>query len=505
MVSRRAAMANTIALLVGLSLLLLPTSIAAQSPAAKDYRDPNNFVTSAYIPLDDYAFPWPKDLGILRGSFYEMGVQFGERDADGIFKNVEYLILPGVLKNYESMEQFRSVLAQYKAQHAAFTPQWMDFVAGAAVGAGPVLKECRYAKDLSPFDIMFALNISVTLSSPPKWRMKQEGIGSSVSSVPQEEEALACNGVWVTGPATKYGQSLTLFANHHGALYPHYKAIMVPSDPKANVVFVTGSSGRLFHNGYMFSDKGIGYHNLASGVSGDQFRDFGVETYVLLAHAAWFAKTVDEAVEIVTTGTPEYREKTQRKTLLRARSNLVAITGKDDACVVEYTAHRYAIRRPGDLGEKDKSYMAFSNNFFCDHSYDENNVRTSQSIMEYAGSSPAKLVASAERAYTLMWLVKNNYGKIDKDMLMYEFAPTHSRYKEDGTVIEPQLNKDGLFEPIASVCSHSIGKRLPSGSMRTVVELHDNLDVWSVPAWPCLFVGQPWDYDSIYWKRPASQ
>lgn len=208
--------------------------------------------------------------------------------------------------------------------------------------------------------------------------------------------------------------------------------LMIPDDPEANVVFVTGSAGRMFQSGWMVNDKGISLDVLAAGVSGKTARsthsDFGVETYPALFHAAFYGKTAQDAVDIVTIGTPEYREKTGRKTLLRARPNMMAICGKNEAYLVEYTAHRYAIRRPGDLGEKDGNYMAFANNFFCDYSYDENNVKTDLAMTEYTDSSPVTRESSAERVYTHMWLVKNNYGDIDKEMMMYEIAPTHDRY-----------------------------------------------------------------------------
>lgn len=501
-----------ITMILCLSLMSLTIVTTATEPP-KDYSDPKNLLPGSYIGLDDYGFPYAKDLGVLRGSFYEMGVQFGERDAVRILEMVDHHVLPVIVKQFESVEQCLVTLAKYRKCHEIFSPQWMDFVAGSAVGAAEELKKSKYAKDFSLFDIMFALNLEWAIRNPPRWRMEELGIGTLSSNRSNEAEELmhACNGMWVKGSATKYGQTFTYFSNQM-ILYPHYKCVMIPDDPKANVVFLTGSVGRVFQNGYMISDKGVEFHVLAAGVStgtpeGDKFKDFGLETYVPLAHAAWFAKDAKEAVEWLTQGTPEYREKTGRKSLLRARPNIVSITDQNEAYVVEFTAHRYGIRRPGDLGEKENNYIAFSNNFFSDHSYDENNVKTSLPMTEYANSSPTNRTSSAERSYTFMWLVKNNYGKIDKDMLMYEIAPTHCRYKEDGTKIEPELNEDGYFVPINAVCSHrgyKVGE-LPSGSMRSVLHLHDTLDIWHIPAWPCLFKNKAWNHTNIYWRRPYLQ
>lgn len=478
-----------------------------------DYRDPKNLLPGTVVFPEQYGFPWAKDLGVIRGSFYEMGVQFGEMQAADILNMVDQLILPGILGRFESVEQFIIILNEYKEHAAALSPQWMDFNAGTADGAISKLEKSKYYGQISPFDMIFAINYHWAVNNPPQQRMEELGIGISKASLTITEdlalEEHACNGVWVSGDATTYGQSYTLFHNQTN-LFPHYKMIMIPDDPEANVVFVTGSAGRMFQSGWMVNDKGLSFNVLASGVGGEQVRtkhsDFGVETYVPLAHAAWFAKTAKEAVDIMTVGTPEYRDKMGRKTLLRARPNMVAIGSKNEAYLVEFTAHRYAIRRPGDLGEKDGNYMAFANNFFCDYSYDENNIKTDLAMTEYTDSNPYEredlMESSAERAYTFMWLVKNNYGKIDREMLQYEIAPTHFRYKEDGTKIVPEKNEEGYFVPITSVCRHPSpkpGYLAPSGSQRTMVFLHNTSDLWHVPCWPCVFIDKPWDYQSMYW------
>jgi len=478
-----------------------------------DYRDPKNLLPNAVVFPGQYGFPWAKDLGIVRGSFYEMGVQFGERDDQRILDMVDNLCLPVILKAFESVEQFIVILAEYKEHTGALSPQYMDFVAGTADGAINQLKKSKYYGQISPFDMIFAMNLHWAVINPPQQRMKELGIGISKANLSITEdlalEEHSCNGVWVSGEATKYGQSFTLFHNQIGTLFPHYKMIMIPDDPEANTVFVTGSAGRMFQSGWMVNDKGLAFNVLASGVSGKttgtDHSDFGVETYPALFHAAFYGKTAKYAVDIVTVGTPDYRDKMGRKTLLRARPNMVAIDGKNEAYLVEYTARRYAIRRPGDLGEKDGNYMAFANNFFCDYSYDENNVKTDLAMTEYTDSNPYEredlMESSAERAYTFMWLVKNNYGKIDREMLQYEIAPTHDRYKEDGTKIVPEKNEEGYFVPITSVCSHGLGKpgEFPGGSQRTMLFLHNTCDLWHVPAWPCVFIDKPWDYVSMYW------
>lgn len=84
-----------------------------------DYRDPKNLLPNAVVFPGQYGFPWAKDLGTVRGFFYEMGVQFGERDDQRILDMVDYLCLPVILKAFESVEQFIVILAEYKEHTAA--------------------------------------------------------------------------------------------------------------------------------------------------------------------------------------------------------------------------------------------------------------------------------------------------------------------------------------------------------------------------------------------------
>ena len=44
--------------------------------------------------------------------------------------------------------------------------------------------------------------------------------------------------------------------------------------------------------------------------------------------------------------------------------------------VGEYINNRYAVRRPGDMGEIDNAYICQSNHNFCEFSMDENNQKT---------------------------------------------------------------------------------------------------------------------------------
>jgi hypothetical protein len=453
--------------------------------------------------LDDPDFSWAKDLGVLRGSFYEMGVQYGEKAAVEIREMFDYWIWPNIMYAYESTDEALWSLRQYIWHAEAISPQWMTMVRGIADGAASELDKSIYNDNVpSHFDKVFALNMEWAVRSPPQWRLVEYPMALATTGPRTFEENPddhACNSVYVKGPATKDGQAYTLFCNQHTPpmkMKPKHrvKFIMIPDDPEANAVWVLCTTGRLFQNGMCLNEKGVFMGVQYGGSIPDEEKDYGVECYTAYTHAAWYADTALETVEILTVGTPEYRAKTGRRTLLRTRQQILTVTDENEGYIVEYTAAHYGIRGPGYLGEIGNSYVAASNNYFCNHTWNENNeFSLTKRMTDFNNKTTA--TTSAGRCFTFMWNVKNNYGNVDKDMIMYEFAPQHHRYMENGTIIEPEIHPDGYFEPITSVCSH--GGPPAKGSFNTVVVSHQNKEVWWVPAWPCLFQNRAWFHDDL--------
>ena len=78
---------------------------------------------------------------------------------------------------------------------------------------------------------------------------------------------------------------------------------------------------------------------------------FGVSWFMLFLHVAAYANTAAEAIEMITQGTPEYRANAKRNSLLRTGTWNFLISDRNECAVVETSCNRYAIRRPGDLGE----------------------------------------------------------------------------------------------------------------------------------------------------------
>ncbi len=89
---------------------------------------------------------------------------------------------------------------------------------------------------------------------------------------------------------------------------------------------------------------------------------FGVTWQYILLRALSSVSSVCEALELVSSGDTGISESYGKKNALRTRHNNYIMLDKKEAAVVEVTANRYAIRRPGDNGE-DPGYVVATNHF----------------------------------------------------------------------------------------------------------------------------------------------
>ena len=185
---------------------------------------------------------------------------------------------------------------------------------------------------------------------------------------------------------------------------------------------------------------------------------FGVPWWNLLLYVAINADDADQAIRLLTVGPQPYLKTTGRKTLLRngAWNWLVA----DDSClaVVEASADRYAVRKPGEFtGPEwtDRNFIVCANHFLCDHSYDQNGRRTAVPMTIFNVSKD-----SEDRFWTLMWDVRDRYGKIDKYTAQHILGTTYIRDKETGRFIDVAQNDNGEWQ------SHAHAKWGIQGGMK---------------------------------------
>jgi len=412
-------------------------------------------------------------LGVLKGSFYEMGFQYGQRAAYGTAKNADIEWSKSLKSCENSVEEVKSRLAKYLEQLNYFSPQTVEFLEGIADGAAIQLEKSPFAKDSTNFERVFNLNVSSALTKAPG-------------------PAHGCNGFWIGKEATNDGRAIFVYHGQGGSMGNDRwgrKVIFIalPDDPNAHAVFCFTGAGCIGRGGILFNDAGV-VNSLFAADSGDfpETRDYGVEFHVSRFHAAFYGDSAEKAAEIINLGTTEYRKKTGRKTLLRTRGIALMFGDAEMGLVGQYTANRYAVRRPGDMEEKGNAYICQSNHNYTNFSMDENNEKTSIPMTKFAPE--VKDNSSYYRFWSPMWEIRNNFGNLDLEMVLRVTNVLHDRYDEDG-------NKYG-YKRGSTFCAHKFSTKTgnPGGSHGVAVVVPETLEVFQVPCWPCRFVDKDWNH-----------
>jgi len=238
-----------------------------------------------------------------------------------------------------------------------------------------------------------------------------------------------------------------------------YRVTYIAKPDGLNSFFSQGAPGKIFEIAGVNS-KGVEVGITVGGTrtyvpaEGINERSFGVTWQIVLLRLMAYANTRDEAVEMLTKGTPEYRALTGRKTLLRTRNNNWLIADPNGACVVEATAYRYGMRYPGDFGEKNGGYIGVTNHNMITNSYDRDGNLTTVPMASFGGESSNP--GSVTRFYTIQWLGSLYYGKMDMRMLQ-EFFSAHYYITKDGQRVDYVWNNTAGWIPaqlFRTLCSH---------------------------------------------------
>lgn len=476
-------------------------------------------------------------IGILQGSWKEMGLQYGQRCGKDIARNYDMLwnldVIGGGLferlwqqgrSTEDRADYFLAYMERSLEELSYLSPELVDFFEGMAEGASKELDRC-VAADISTHLLKTAaLNFTDT-PLHPNWDFSGDCPGPSAGRAVAAIAGHDCNSLWVKGNATKTGETYATRAvqAHHvtpegaeGFFTRQVAYVCVPGDPSARVFWGHAAAGNLGGlGGGVLNDRGVCC--LTSGCSyseqnwanADQTTAPGIRDFVLAVYGVIFSESAAEAAEKVTVGTERYRELTGRKTVLRARGANIVFADENDAYCIEQNARHYAIRKPGDWGEEGGDYIVTANHFKSDKgSFDENNeFHADLPMARYEPENKDSTSASYDRFWSGMWMLRNNYGQIDREMVMNEFAASHYAYDESGTRIDAEesgapakeLQKE-LFSGSFCVHMEPFDETHPlgiGGNAETSVMNISTREVWWVPVWPCHYKERNMDWDYI--------
>lgn len=503
-------------------ILIFPMTALAQKAEKVPFKLQN--------PIPNFRTIW---IGVLQGDWKEMGTQYGQRCGREIAWNFDIAWRDEVLKGSRGWQQGKN--EKEKGQYCAaymercvkelsyLSPEMVDFFQGIADGSADQLAKCKYASACSNLTKIALLNFS-GIKLHPNWDFKADRPGLVKIGKAGKVDGHECNGFWVKGSATTTGEAFAIRHTQDQHIRPGGSGretlvsyVAIPKDPNAYVFWGCGRAGNVGggSGAGVMNDQGVAV--LTSGAQykeGDDQADEtlapGIKDFWLASYGVIFSKTAKEAAEKVTVGNERYRKLTGRKTVLRARGADVVFVDPNEAYCVEANARHYAIRKPGDMGEKDGNFIVNANHFkYAKGSFDENNVfQPGQPMTMYCPEKEKEKDSSYYRFWSGMWAIQNNYGKIDKDMIMRDIGVAHYAFDKDGKRYDVDPETGAPTVP-GTFCAHDgpFTKQNPlglGGSNATTFYNLSTLEVWNVPVWPCHY--KEWDLSWTYCNlKPYSE
>jgi hypothetical protein len=293
-------------------------------------------------------------------------------------------------------------------------PGLIRFMAGVAEGAADHLDRSPYASESSHYQKVLNTNIYDAWSwrHPTRLPWSADASGSGCSSFVSVGE----------GP-NRAAETIAAH-NRHCPFNPKCYQIAYVGRPEGGNAYWALTPGGAGSGCQIVNDKGVSVILNAGGGRHQEMHgnDFGVPWFVLFLHVAAHADTAAAAIEMITRGTPAYRANTGRDSLLRTGTWNFLISDRHECAIVEASCDRYAIRRPGDLGEIG-DYLVMTNHCYCDHSYDEHNERTDLPMARFGDESSYE--GSTTRFWTLMWDLRHHYGQLDAELARQLMAGHH--------------------------------------------------------------------------------
>lgn len=494
--------------------------IRALPPEPAQWQGKSDALPRYYRPAGYPAYaPHPRYLGVLKGTWEQIGRQYGERAGDLI-----RLVYEGWYRELLPVQGSVAVMSAYlnaqRAYYEMLVPEALELMQGIADGAAADLRSSEFAAALSDPDKILMINSYFGLQGRPP-RSETAGLA------PEDENTHCCSGAVMLPAATAAGQTIHCSSEDQHFFPQEYLVTFVaqPTDPRAHRYTITDSAGEIGSE-HALNERGVSVSGYAGGgmkilsptlsrpLSG--YRRPGLDWQVGDFFAAAFASSAAEAVSLLTRGRPDYRAKSGLEIVLGKCTRGVnwVVADRSSAYVVESIPAdqngmaRYAVRKPGDLGERSAAFVASCNNVEARDSYDERNRHDPSHPMSQHGDAHAGrpehqyfgLNVDGTRYWTFRWLIQNNFGRITPEMVQ-EWRRSHFIYDESGKRHDT-VDVDGkpvipAFAPgSGTLCRHTTsapGAEDYKGiNIYVSLSLPSELKCFRTKGRPCEWQG-PWD------------
>jgi hypothetical protein len=452
-------------------------------------------------------------IGNLRGTWHEMGIQYGKASGDLIRYAADSLWMD--LSEEYGPEHLKEDIDRYAKAIDDYAPRMTQFLKGIATGASEELAQSPYKAEWSDFQMIILINCFPSLDwmHPPLEYHKGKTTpipkkrSMQVSPI-MEEIALACTGMALSGKskltphgfllsATKNGETIITQNMDVGTFYPwgwNVSYVATPSDPEANVFWSISTAGMAGGNNMIVNEKGLALGLYAGGWKGERPEDFsdphdfGVNWQPLFVYTIAYADNVGEAIELLTLGSSEYRTKTGSKIVMHAGKWGYMVADPDEVAMVEVTSHRYAIRHPGDMKEAG-NYVVYGNWNGSKFYFDENNLRR---------EVPPRLKPLSERTmaryYAFDWHLRYHLGEVDITMAQEMTGMTWLYDRKTGRRLDFAEDGIPIYLKQGTPCNfRNLNKGGTMWSSSAILRRNGKSQIWWTKGRPCEWLG-PWDH-----------
>ena len=291
----------------------------------------------------------PRYLGELNGSWRDIGKQYGERAGDLIKITFEGWYRE-ILEVQGSNQAIVDYVHQQASYYSALLPEALELMQGIAEGAKEDLDSSTYAKTMANYEKILMINSYFGLQAKPPAN------SSAVASSP-EEVGPACSGAVMFGSATKNGKTIHVSSEDQHFFPQEYLVTFVvnPSDKTAHRFTVTDTAGEIGSE-HALNDAGVSVSGYAGGRLNiarptlsspfSSYRRAGLDWQVGDFYVAAFAGSAKQAIELLTVGRPQYREKSGNKIVIGkcGKGANWVISDAHEAFVVESILCRLLVR-----------------------------------------------------------------------------------------------------------------------------------------------------------------
>ena len=342
--------------------------------------------STADNPARDSLPPSILPVVILKGSDYEMGMQYGMQACAYIDRTREDR-WASALRRFSREEVLRALRAN-QSFIKRYTPEWVDFMQGMAEGA------TRAGFPMTYTDVLL---INCTLPNP----------ATSIYPEEAKRDALPpkmCSVASAWGSATRNGGLLGIDTLDTPDVA---HAVVIVAFPDRGNAYMCGADAGEVGDHFLMNNRGLFLGNSGGGGSPrPEDEGYGIAWVCSLPYLARFCDGALAARDMI------------MKWQINVPENFHFADVRGNACVVEKTAAVQAVREPGDFGERD--FLFSTNNYLAPE------MKVTKEG-EFVGTHGGYGAYAAPRNKMIWDLFHNYHGEIDaefaKMVLRFPGAP----------------------------------------------------------------------------------